>query len=100
MPVDIFALDVLLKTARKITTQRHLPSMSWESRRSRRTTPTTRCVDPKSRASRSNSEQLLEGVRAKVFRKLCPPKAGDPMEAFPLEVANMIMSYLEFHDIV
>ena len=44
--------------------------------------------------------QLLRGQHTKLTRQLAPPKAIDPLQVLPLELAEMTIKYLEFRHIV
>lgn len=44
--------------------------------------------------------QLLRGQHEKLARQLTPPKAIDPLQMLPLELAEMTIRYLEFRHIV
>lgn len=44
--------------------------------------------------------QLLKAAHDKLNRKLSPPTAVDPMSQLPLELAEMVLSYLKFNELV
>ena len=44
--------------------------------------------------------QLLRGQQEKLSRQLAPPKAIDPLQMLPLELAEMTIKYLEFRHMV
>ena len=44
--------------------------------------------------------QLLRGQHEKLARQLAPPKAIDPLQILPLELAELTIKYLEFRHIV
>ena len=44
--------------------------------------------------------QLLQGIHDKLTRQLSPPKAIDPFVILPIELVEMIISYLTFRNIV
>lgn len=44
--------------------------------------------------------KLLQQLRDKLTRVLSPPKSLDPFSVFPVEVAEMVLSYLDFHHLV
>lgn len=44
--------------------------------------------------------QLLKSMRDKLERRLNPPKSLDPLTVLPVEIAEMILTYLTFKNIV
>jgi hypothetical protein len=52
------------------------------------------------RLSSSLTSQLLQGAHDKLNRKLSPPTAIDPLSQLPIEIAEMIIGYLRFYEIV
>jgi F-box/TPR repeat protein Pof3 len=48
----------------------------------------------------TNMSQLLRGAHNKLNRQLSPPTAVDPLSRLPLEIAEMIIGYLKFYEIV
>ena len=51
-------------------------------------------------SSANQCSQILRGQHGKLARQLAPPKAIDPLQILPLELAEMTIKYLEFRHIV
>ena len=48
----------------------------------------------------SDALQLLQQLHDKLTRKLSPAKAIDPLTLLPVELAEMILEYLAFHNMI
>jgi F-box/TPR repeat protein Pof3 len=44
--------------------------------------------------------KLLQGMLDKLIRQLSPPKSVDPFSVLPIELVEMIISYLTFRNMV